>query len=382
MPAEKKHIVWVLANCSSAPYFSWIAKLAVDDPEFRFTFVNLYHEEPEMIAEMKALGHEAHWIKFDHTRRISSLLSVTPKLKNFFSKLKPAVVHTHLFDDSLPALTAARLARVPMRVITKGDTGFHWYFAKKGVKYDRLNNNNATHIIALSQESKKFIGEKEGADLKKISLIPHGIPVNELSLINERAEKKLRKQFNLSEKDTVIGSVARFVEWKGYRAIVNAAEIVVKEFPNAKFLLAGNGPQREEIIELIRKKKLVENIIVTGWIEHEDMPSFFRIMDVFLHAATMEPFGFVIAEAMANRVPVVSATTGAAADVIENGKNGMLIGEVSAEKISETLKKILRMSPDERKKIGEAAGETAWHKFSIERMWRDHLALYRKGSAE
>jgi glycosyltransferase involved in cell wall biosynthesis len=367
------HIVWILANNSDAPYFSWFAERARSEQNVRFTFIALYHEEPRMLKEMQQLGHKAFWLPFDPDRRSTSMAASFPKLIRLFRKIRPDVVHAHLFDDALPALAAARMAGVKTRVITKGDAAFHWYFAPKGVKYDRLNNRNATHILALSEESRKFILEKEEADPKKMCVIHHGIPP-ESAAQSEEAKHRLRKRFGVSTDHVVIGTVARLIEWKGYRHIIDAAALLVKDFPQLRFLFTGQGAQQEELLRMVKENKLEEHVQFTGWIDRADVPSLYGIMDIYLHAATMEPFGFVIAEAMMNGVPVVSTPTGAAGDAIRDGENGYLVSAAEPAALADGIRKMLAA---DRKKLGEAARKTAEEMFAFEKMWNAHMKLYR-----
>ncbi|HEU4719601.1 MAG TPA: glycosyltransferase family 4 protein [Bacteroidia bacterium] len=369
------HIVHVMANNSSVPYFNWFAEKAQEEPNVQVSFVALCAERPQMIEDMDRRGSKAYWIPFRNTSRGRSMLAAVPKLVRLFRELKPDVVHAHLFDDAVPALAAARIAGVKVRVITKGDTGFHWYFAPKGIKFDRLNNRNANLIFALSQESRDFILEKEKADPRKVKIVHHGIPVAQVTHQAAEARDRLRARFGIREGDIVIGNVSRFIEWKGHRHIIAAAEMLVKENPRLRFLFAGTGDLQQEMMALVRKKNLAGNIQLTGWIERSDMPSFYGIMDIYLHAAAMEPFGFVIAEAMMNAVPVVSTSTGAARDAIESGKNGYLVSAQNAEALAEGIRYLLSV---DRKKTGEAGRQTALQLFSLDRMWQDHLRLYRE----
>lgn len=368
------HIVWVLANNTNAPYFTWFAERAARETNVRFSFVALYPELPAMVSEMQALGCHAYWVPFDQVKRGRSMLKALPRLVKLFRKIKPDVVHAHLFDDALPSLAAARIAGVKTRVITKGDAAFHWFFAPKGIKYDRLNNRNATHILALSGESRDFIIEKENADPKKLVVIHHGVP-EKLTVQSEEAKKRLRERFQLNENHLVIGTVSRLIEWKGYRHIIGATALLIKEYPQLRFLFAGSGDQKTELEELVRKNNLEKIIQFTGWIERSDIPSLYGIMDIYLHAAAFEPFGFVIAEAMLNGTPVVATDSGAAGDAIESGKNGFLVKEQSAEALAEGIRFMLE---NDRKKIGEAGKGKAEDLFSFERMWKTHIDLYEK----
>ena len=106
------HVAHVIANNSTVPYLSWFAQRIKTYPDVKFTFIVLYHEKPHMIEEMTEYGCNTYWIKFDPNRRKSGMVFVFFKLLKLFRELKPDVVNAHLFDDSVPALLAARLAGV------------------------------------------------------------------------------------------------------------------------------------------------------------------------------------------------------------------------------------------------------------------------------
>jgi glycosyltransferase involved in cell wall biosynthesis len=371
------HVVFIIANNSSVPYFTWFARAASKQQEFKFSFVALHSERPKMLEEMPALGCDAYWIPFTPASRGKSMLKAIPSLYRLFKKIRPDIVHSHLFDDSVPSLIAARLAGIKTRVITKQDTTFHWFYAPKGVKYDRLNNRNATNLVAVSEECRNFIIEKEKADKRKIHLIHHGIPP-ELAAQSEETKKRLRDELDLHNKP-IIGTVARLIEWKGYRHIIAAAEIVVKAYPEARFLFAGTGHQEKELKELAKEKGLEKNVLFLGWVDRKDIPSLYGIMDVYAHAATFEPFGFVLAEAMMNGTPVVSTRTGAALDAIEHGKNGYLVDYGNPSQLAEG---IIHLLAHDNKAMGEKAREKAMSMYSFERMWSKHLDLYRQAYAK
>lgn len=368
------HIVFLMANNSSVPYFNWFAEKAREYADITFSFVALTSTYPDMISEMSERGCACYWIPFDTTQKARSIPRAILRLYKLFRKIKPDIVHTHLFDDAVPSLIAARLAGIKHRVITKQDTAFHWHYAPKAVKYDRLNNRNATRIVAVSEECRDFIIHYENAPASKITVIHHAIPFQKLTAQSEEVKKTLIEKYGLANR-IVIGTIARLIEWKGYRHIIKAASIVVKKYPEAVFLFTGHGEQKPELDELVRSYGLEKNIIFTGWVERSDIPSLYGLMDIYLHAASLEPFGFVIAEAMANGVPVVSTATGAAKDSIIHKQNGYLTRYDDPQALAEG---IFYMLDHDRKAIGKAGKETAERMFEFSVMWSRHIELYRK----
>jgi len=365
------HIVFTIANNSSVPYFKWFAEEASKQKKHTFSFVALHSERPDMIEDVSKFGWKCHWIQFDNNSRKKSMVSALPKLIKLFKKIKPDVVHSHLFDDSLPTLFAAKLAGVKKRVITKQDTTFHYFYAPKWVKADKFNNRNATHLIPVSKEAEEFIIDKENADPKKITMIHHGIPPELFTKQTEESKNYIREKFKLDNR-IVIGTVARLIDWKGYIYLIEAAEIVVKNYPSALFLFVGEGPQEEELRKLVRDKGLENNITFTGWLERKHIPSLYAILDVYAHPANYEPFGFVIPEAMMNQAPVVSTPTGSSRDAIVNKENGVLVPYKDNTKLAEGIEYAINHGKEFKIK----GQETALKMYNFKRMFDDYIKLY------
>lgn len=367
------HIVFTIANNSSVPYFSWFARESVKHPEIKLSFIALHSSRPAMLDEMQALGLECWWIPFEASKRKRSMMKAIVPLYKLFRKIKPDVVHAHLFDDAVPVLVAAKLARVGIRAITKQDTAYHWYYAPKGVKFDRMNNTIATHLVAVSEECKDFIIEKEKADPSKITVIHHGIDIDALTKQSEEHKRQLIDRFDLKNKKA-IGTVARLIDWKGYKEIIKAAAIVIKKHPETRFLLVGEGPQKQELTELVKKEKLEQHVMFAGFIPKEQIPSLYGILHVYLHAARHEPFGFVIAEAMVNGVPVVSTPTGAARDAITHLKNGYIAPYNNIAALADGVNYMLE---NDTRGISSGGKAAAMEMYSFRRMWDRYIGMYR-----
>jgi glycosyltransferase involved in cell wall biosynthesis len=333
----------------------------------------MHSVEPKMVSEMKELGYECYWIPYDYNKRKRGWITSIFKLYRLFKKLKPDILHTNLFDDSVPSLIASKLAGIKIRIITKQDTAFHWYYAPKAIKFDKLNNYLATHIIAVSEECKLFVIEKEKATPKKIHLIHHGINILQSTNSNDKYKRELKDQFNLNNK-IVIGTIARLIDWKGHKVILEVAEEIITKNPTVIFVFTGNGILQPEIEKIIVEKKLSNNVVLTGYISPEKIPSLYNVMDIYLHAAHYEPFGFVIAEAMVNKVPVISTKTGAALDAITHKENGYLVDYFD---IKDFVKGIEFMIQNDRKAIGEKGETTALRMYNFDKMWKSYIDLYK-----
>lgn len=368
----------MMADESSVPYFNWFAEESKKHSDLKLSFISLNPFSPQMLDDMKQRSCDCYWIQYDTTHRKSSMLKAIPQLYLLFRKIRPDVVHTHLFDDSLPGLIAAKLAGIKVRIITKQDTGFHWNYKPFYVFFDRINNFLATYIHTVASESNQFVLEKEKAKAEKVHLIRNGFPYKAMTNSNEQTVTELRNQYNLENK-FVIGTVARLIEWKGHQLIIQAAEKLATDYPNIKFIWAGTGDSnyKTRLIEMIKKKNLENNIVFTDWIDRSKMPSFYKSLNMYLHPAIKEPFGFAISEALMNKIAVACTKTGSS-DFIIHKKEGFMLRENNVDDIVNSIKYYYN-NPEITRQIAEAGHNYSLKNLTFDKMWAGHVALYKKG---
>ncbi|MFN7014032.1 MAG: glycosyltransferase family 4 protein, partial [Bacteroidia bacterium] len=242
----------------------------------------------------------------------------------------------------------------------------------KFIKFDKLNNNNATHIIPVSNETYNLILKYEKPNNRKIQIINHGVNQNFFEEINNEKLSYYKKKYQLENK-IVIGTISRYVKSKGYEKIISAIQLLIKSYPNLKFLGVGYGPNEDYYKSLIKQSQLENHIILTGKIPYEDIPSIYRCLNIYIHAADYEPFGFVIAEAMFCKVPIISTKVGAAADKLEHLKSAYLLDSNNPEEIANAIKFMIENNTEQ---IIINAYKTAKENFSKEKMWYNYKKIF------
>lgn len=371
------HVLEIMAHDATVPYFNWFAEASVKESGIKMSFAAFSQKKPQMLKDMQERDCACYWVYFNPSRKKLSYLVSVFRFYVLFRKIKPDIVHTHLFDDSLPALFAARLAHIKVRIITKQDTTFHYYYKPQYVAFDRFNNRNATHIHAVANRNRDFILDIENADSKKVHLIRNGFPLSLMTASNSEYLQELKERYSLHNK-IVIGTVARLIEWKGHQYIIKAASELVKKYPNLAFVWAGTGEQNyiKQLKNLIKQNDLEEHIIFCDWIDRKMMPSFYQTLDIYLHPAVEEPFGFAITEALMNQVPVVATRTGST-DLMEHQKSGYVLEEKSVESILEGVEYYLQ-DKENRTLIALEGYNLAKENLTFDVMWKGHLELYKK----
>lgn len=328
-----------------------------------------------MIGDMKQFGFNCHWVYYDSNKRKRGLIAAYFRLKKLFRQIKPDIVHAHLFDDALAAITAAKAVGVPQRITTKGDASYHFFHTPQHVHFDKMINSKSTTVIALSNESREFILSKEGVSPDKVKLVHHGLNIAEVTSQDSNDVEFFRKPWKLEGK-TVVGTVSRFIPWKGYLDILEVVKKVSAINPDVLFLFCGSGEQEQIIREKVKSLQLSEFVVFTGPIPPGKMGSLYGTMDIFLHAARHEPFGLVIAEAMLNGLPIVSTPTGAAGDAVISGEHGYLCEYGNTQSLADS---ILKLTETEiARQMGKNCVKRATEMFAIETAYENHLKIYQQ----
>jgi L-malate glycosyltransferase len=148
--------------------------------------------------------------------------------------------------------------------------------------------------------------------------------------------KEERKKLGISEDDFVLGFAGRLVERKGWREFLEASKILIKENKKIKFLIAGNGRDREALIKFIKLNRLEKNVIFLGYVS--DMTWFYSLLDCFVIPSHWEPMGLTEIESQALMVPVISANVPALNEIIIDSENGLLFEVRNVDDFVEKIK--------------------------------------------
>lgn len=149
---------------------------------------------------------------------------------------------------------------------------------------------------------------------------------------------------------------------KAYDLAVEAFALVKARDPSLRFryVIAGDGPDRGSLEGLIEERGLADDVDLKGWLEPRDLPAFYRSGDVFLHPSNFDPFPNAVLEAMSSGLPVIgSEAAGSVKDRVVEGDNGYLHRPGNVEELYEKIVRMIRLTHETRRAMGERARETA-----------------------
>jgi glycosyltransferase involved in cell wall biosynthesis len=175
-----------------------------------------------------------------------------------------------------------------------------------------------------------------------------------------------------------VAFAGRLIPEKGVTVLVRAFARVVKELPDAHLLLAGEGPERNRLEKLIATLKLSQSISLLGHLPHPELDH--RFSTAWVQAVPSlweEPFGIVAAESMMRGTAVVASNSGGLAEIVQDGRSGILVPPGDEAVLAEALLLLLR-NRDLAEQMGRAGRETALTQFNETTFVDKFIRLYEK----
>jgi len=333
----KKKVTYIMFHVEKALGFEWAIE-NVNPDKFEFSVISINVSKNSVFEQFCSQRNiEFHRIEYSSKRSIPKAIYDTYKI---LKKIKPDVVHCHIFEANIIGLTAAILARVNNRIYTRHHSTFHHTTAPSGKKYDLVINKMATSIISISENVSNVL-RMEGVPEKKIHLIHHGFDLSFFNNISDDRLEKVKQKYNPEGKHPVIGVISRYTEWKGIKYTLSAFTQLLKKYPNALLVLAnakGNDTEVRELINKLPKNNYIEIVF------EEDNAALFKLFDIFIHVPIdpeIEAFGQIYIEALAVGVPSIFTLSGVAREFIVKNENAMVVDFKNEQQIYDTACRLL-----------------------------------------
>jgi glycosyltransferase involved in cell wall biosynthesis len=278
-----------------------------------------------------------------HINNLSFLNPFTiRRLFSVFRKVKPDRVVLNYSADVKSAGLAARLARISSVIYRRGNA--------KPVKNSILNRFLFKHVItemvANSDETKRSILKNNIKlfPVEKIKVLYNGIHLGDY---DKEAEKKL---FNRRANEIILGTAGRLSVEKGHALLIDALSLLKNKDTHFTLLVAGEGPELENLKSHARDLGVDGNIKFMGFVSA--IRPFMNSIDIFVLPSLWEGFGYVTIEAMAAGKPVIAFNTGSNPEIIEDTKTGLLVDPIDAAALAGKIERLASQN-SEREEMGK-----------------------------
>ncbi len=174
----------------------------------------------------------------------------------------------------------------------------------------------------------------------EIEIVPNGADLEKFKDgDSQKKNQELRKELGIGENEKVIITTSRLVEKNAINDIIRTLTFLPD---NYKLLIAGRGDLFYELRKLTDDLQLTKRVLFLGNIEHEQLPQYLHISDVFVRPSLSEGLGISFIEAMAASVPVIATEVGGITDFLKNGKTGLFCGIHDPRGISEKIELLMK----------------------------------------
>ena len=342
--AEKlKVLVCIPCLCLGGSEVATLQMIQALAQDYAITVVCYYQHDDKMVARYESSG--AQVVLLEETRSgLKGLWRLLRRLVQLFRVERPAIVHGVYFAPGMIPLLAARLAGVPKVFATvhaAGGRGYGW----KAKAMFRFSAMLTTHFFCVAENTERFWFGCIGG--KGHSTIHNGIDIEKFS----NAESVSIPE--LEAKSPVIGIVGSVFKLKGHDCLFRAAKLLLPEFPKLQILVVGEGRDCAEFQALATRLDMVEHIHWVGRVEPEEIPHYYKRMDVLAMPSHWEGFGLAAAEAMAAGVPVVGSDVPGLSEVI--GEAGKLFPVDDDKALADALEELLNNRAEWTERAGKHA---------------------------
>ena len=261
------------------------------------------------------------------------------RLRRIIEDFNVDILNTHSSKDSWLASLAGKLSkRKPIILRTRHLSTPISKNPLSRFLYEKLPHR----VIATGEAIRKQMIEENGFDGNRILSIPTGI---DLDLFDpQRVDGTLRGEWRVPEGIPVIGMVAVIRSWKGHEYFVDAAEKVLRIFPEVRFVIVGDGPGKEIVKGYIKERGLQGLIIMTG--HRDDIPKVMASLDILiLPSYANEGLPQAVAQSMAMERPVVASDIGSIPELVIDGKTGYLVPPRNPSILSEKIISLIKVQP-------------------------------------
>ena len=315
-------------------------------------------------------------IPFSRSPKSPDNIRAYRELKKILDREHYDVVHCNTPMGGIVTRLAARKTRSAGTKVFYTAHGFHFYKGASRMNWlvfypiERLFDRLTDKLITINREDHALAAEKFRTDVARI----HGVGVNEGRYfpVSAQEQQLLRQELGFGPEQKLILCIGELLPNKNQAMAIRMMPRILEEFPDALLLLAGNGPEKENLEGLIAAMGLQSSVKLLGYCTC--LEKYQRIADVLAACSHREGLPLNLVEAMLTENPVVATKNRGHCELVTPGETGFLVERNDAEAMAEHILRLLR-DPEESRRMGRAGREFALQ-YGFENVKRELEQVY------
>ena len=320
---------------------------------------------------MEAMGVPLAYL--GHSRLSPAILAGFLKL---IRREKPDVLHLHGWIAANFGRIAGRMTGVPTIMHEHGvdarDPRFKYPRSQRMM--DFLLSPLTHTALAITGAVRDFLVERRFVNPAKVRIIFNGVPLDDFVPATPEEVARERERLGIPTGSPVIGTVARLDVQKGVTYLVQCAKRVLAQFPDARFIIVGDGPEHGNLIREANDLGVERNVIFTGY--RNDVPLLQSVMDIQVLASLWEAASLTVFEAMAMGKTIISTKVDGLGEILEDGNPALTVPPADPDALGDAIIHLLE-NPDVARELASRA-KAASRKYDVNRTVRDLESLYEE----
>lgn len=326
---------------------------------------------PGKFAEdARAMGIDVEVIKS------GSFLSDIKKVVEIIRDEDYQLVHSHGAKANMFAAIARKLTGLPSVTTVHSDYKLDYmHSVAKTMTFGLINSISLRMLdyhIAISDNFRQMLIVR-GFNPEHVFTLYNGMDFKEKQVEYSRDEFMRKFGIDFKSGDILVGIAARLYPVKGIDILINAAKLVSDRDPNIRFLIGGDGEDRNVLEKQAADLGIADKVHFLGWLD--DPYELMSIVDISVLTSLSESFAYSVLEGARFSKATISSRVGGIPDLIESGVNGYLFEPGDHARLADYLLELAR-DEDKRRAMGDAIFKKASTQFSLENMCRTQLDIY------
>jgi glycosyltransferase involved in cell wall biosynthesis len=290
------------------------------------------------------------------------------KLGRVLKRVRPDVVHAHDPHGVAMASLALSMLTPPVPpLVASRRVDFHL----KRSSFSRWKHRQV-HLFIAASEAIRQILLHDGVAEDDVVTVHEGIDVDR---IQHLPTVNLHAALFLPHGAPIVGNVAALVSHKGQRHLIDAASLVVREMPDTRFVILGEGPLRSDLERQVRHHHLEKHVLLPGF--RDDVLSCIKAFDLFVLSSETEGLGTSLLDAMAAGKACVGTAAGGIPEAVQDGVTGLVVSTHDPESLARAIVRLLK-DDRLRAQMGAAGLARVTECFSVKRMVEGTIAAYSR----
>ncbi len=312
-------------------------------------------------SKLQTMGIKHYTIQDVANKNPVSMLRIYHLIKSIIKREKITIVHSHHRMAAFYAELAA-----PKGVIKVANAHNTFQDKKKLTQFAYRN----TEIIAVGEMVRENLTDFFKIPESQVSVIHNAVKPFE-GVVQKISTLDIEKK----EGHILIGNIGRLSEQKGMNYFIDAAEIVTRNHPEARFVIVGDGELKNQLHERVKSKHLQDVFLFLGY--RNDIQNVISQLDFIVLSSLWEGLPLTPIEAYSVGKTVIGTAVDGTQEIIRNGIDGYLIEPRSAAQIAQKIEKLLDQ-PKIRRKMELQAVQRYQNEFSFEKLKQSYLKLYKE----